>query len=787
MWSTIKPLLLILAVISAGSTAGADDVSLQRAEIVNSDIIYLYHAAAAHSLSADNYSIKDHQGREIEVSTILPDLATRSRLIPSEPLDKNSVYWVQSRIDGQNIRARFDGWFRNIYSDRALGATVADDGTHTDFAIFAPRATQVILYLYESAEHTPKDAVAAIKLESDEMGVWSVRRAGDLHGIFYDFTVHGVTGPGTRYYETHPVHISDPYARVVERASGKSRVWRSTRPARPLPEGRPPMEDVVAYEVHVQDFTDRLPSGALSQGPLRAMVQTGLTNQHGHPIGFDYLVDLGINTVHLMPVQEFLHHPDLAWKEAFGDDPEMKRLGIADENYQWGYRTTHAFAIENRFGNPRAEPGSEREAFRDLVQAFHDKGIAVIVDIVPNHTGENMDGRERLINFNVLDKAYYYRTDDNVDHIGPFGNEVKTEDRPMVQRWVIDQCVQLIEEFGIDGFRIDLAGQIDEQTLKALRAAVGDDILIYGEPWIDVTDPYIRSNPDWDWYKEDSPITFFQDEARDAFKGSPFALSDKLRDRGYAGGNFSQREEVMRALQNAYPEESSSPNKGLNYLDIHDNWALADRFAQHDWNGLQGVDEARYRIAAGLLFTSIGPIVLHGGSEIMRSKGIAPEGERSSTHDFGTIHLKGRDDTYNLRTPNQFVWDNVGTETEVANFSGMQAWWQGLIDLRLSERGKPLRRADPVPEAYYDWILPENENLLGYIIDETLLVLVNIGEDAASFDFSGRIDGAWQPVADGKNIFGPKDTLAAPIAADALTTIDVPATSLMIWAKLPAD
>src|SRR5690606_19240893 len=115
----------------------------------------------------------------------------------------------------------------------------------------------------------------------------------------------------------------------------------------------------------------------------------------------------------------------------------------------------------SRYRRKGTEHGAQREQFRDLVQAFHDHGIAVIVDFVFNHTGENMDGRHYLFNFNGIDPLYYYRTRD-LRRVGEYGNETKSENRPMVQRWIIDQCRHFIEEFGVDGFRIDLAGQTDE-------------------------------------------------------------------------------------------------------------------------------------------------------------------------------------------------------------------------------------------------------------------------------------------------------------------------------------
>ena len=783
--TTVSILLLALAAVIPGfAQPEAEDVRL-RAEIrgpravwaiLTGDVVRPHEAAA--------YRLVDARGGEVAVAAVLPGTASETLVVPAGDLDVRRVYYLE--IPDLNLRARcrFDGWFRTLYSDKELGANVSDDGAQTTFRLFAPRADAVRLYLYENADAPPEDAASVLAMTRDADGVWEAVVAGDRHGTYYDFTIHGPDDPGNFFYETHPVHVSDPYARVNVEAQGKSRVWRRTHPATPLERGRPPMEDVVAYEVHVQDFTDLLPVSDDLKGTIPAMATPGLRNSRGEPIGFDYLVDLGVNVVHLMPVQEFLHYPDDEWQAAFGDDPYMQEQGIHRENYQWGYRTTHAFAIETRFRQRGAEHGAQRDQFRDLVQAFHDRGIAVIIDIVPNHTGENMDGRHFLFNFNAIDKPYYYRTDEGAEHIGPYGNEVKTEDRPMVQRWVIDQCAFLIEEFGLDGFRIDLAGQIDEQTLIRLRRELGDDVILYGEPWIDVTDPYIRANPDWDWYKEDSPITFFQDDARNAFKGSPFVLEDKKRDRGYAGGNAAEREAVMRALTNDYPQEAESPNQGINYLDIHDNWALADRFATTGWDGRQGVDEGPYKVAAGLLFTSLGPLVLHGGSEMLRSKGVAPLDEFERETASGPIHFKGRDDTYNQRRPNQFVWENVGKTDGPDDIANMIAYWKGLIAFRLSDDGAVFRLGEVPPADYYQWILPPDEHLLGYLVDERVLVLVNVGEAERSFEAVTLPAGPWRLIANAEAV----DHVGGVSGADATLqggthTLSVPAASLKIWVR----
>ncbi|MGA7305761.1 MAG: alpha-amylase family glycosyl hydrolase, partial [Rhodothermales bacterium] len=567
------------------------------AEIEKPTTIWAVLSGTNPPLNKSAYHLSGASGEEIPIAAVLPNTASTVLVVPGHPLDIKRTYFLSLPELGLRSYCSFDGWFRSLYSAKELGANVSEDGSRTTFRIFAPRASAVQLYLYEGRADPRPPRV--IELNRDADGVWEEELDGDLHGTYYDFTVHGPMETGDHFYESDPVHISDPYARVNEGSFGRSRVWRKTEPATPLADGIPPMEDVVAYEMHVQDFTDLLPVADDMKGTIPAVTMSGLENTQGRAVGFDYLVDLGINVVHLMPVQEYLNYPDDEWQEAFADDPYMQAMGIAKENYQWGYRTTHAFAVESRYRRRGTEPGTERDQFRDLVQAFHDKGIAVIIDVVFNHTGEDMDGQHFLLHFNALDMYYYYRTafdeNDRLHHIGAFGNETKSEERPMVQRWIIDQCRQFIDEFGVDGFRIDLAGQTDEQTLKALRHAIGEDKIVYGEPWIHSNDPRYEANEDWNWYKIDAPITFFQDDARNAFQGEPSNPVDKRTSRGWAGGNKALRPQVKLALANRFADEHD-PNSGINYLDIHDNWTLADRFASVDWDGRQGVDAGPYRI-----------------------------------------------------------------------------------------------------------------------------------------------------------------------------------------------
>ncbi len=694
------------------------------------------------------YVLKNAGGDTIPVNRVFYTEPGELQLAPARDLNRKRLYYVTLKQFNRTVPARYDGWFRHLYSDKDMGANYYPEENATYIRLFVPRADSVFVFLYLHPGEAPQSRTA---MERDENGVWTARFQGNWEGWYYDFTAYGPDEAGNHFYQTYPVHFSDPWGRVSVDSFGPGRIWPRVEPATPLKGGIPPLQDVIAYEVHVQDFTRRLPLPDSLCGTFKGFVATGLRNAQGAPIGFDHLLDLGVNVVHLMPVQEYLHYPDDQWQEAFADDPYMIEQGVATENYQWGYRTSHAFAIESRYRVGNTTRGSQNRQFRDLVQAFHDHGIAVIVDVVFNHTAERMDGRQFYFNFSAMDVPYFYRTDENFDLIGAYGTETKSEERPMMQRWIIEQCTDLIEQYGVDGFRIDLAGQTDEQTLKALREAVGPDIIIYGEPWIASDDPDYENNPDWDWYKADSPITFFQDEARNAFKGPVSDPQNKATDRGYAGG-AGNREAVKKALSAGF-ETDMTPLSGINYLDIHDNWALADRFAVHNWDGRYGVHERRYKIAAALLFTSVGPIVLHGGSELMRSKGHAPLKEVVKYLNGKPLYFHGKRDTYNLAEANVFIWRNKGLNKNdgdniYCNYDNMYRYWKGLIALRKSAIGAVFRVAGALRDDYYRWIEPADARLLGYLVDQSLLVLINSADTEGRFRDVRLPEGRWQQIAD---------------------------------------
>jgi pullulanase/glycogen debranching enzyme len=762
-----------------------------KAEIVGEFDVRLFISGKDITISLDpnDYRLKSSENTEILIKKVFYIRPGEIQLYPVNKLDKRRVYTVENLRDAISSVASYDGWFRHTYSAKKLGAFFDTESNQTWFRLFAPRSTQVILFLYNDLS---SDSYAQHILEVDINGVWEVALPGNLEGIYYDYTVGGFDEMGNNFYDTNPVHISDPYGQVSVDSFGPCRVWPNVAPPRPLKNGRPPLEDVIAYEVHIQDFTAGLPIDDSKKGSFTGFIEKNLTNNIGEKIGFDHILDLGVNVVHLQPIQEFLHFPTEAWQATFLNDPYMIEQGINQENYQWGYRITHFMAIESRYREKGTPWGFQNQQFRDLVEAFHDAGIAVIVDMVFNHSGERMDGRMDFFNFSVIDKPYYYRTDESYNYIGDYGTELKSEERPMVQRWIIDQCKNLINQYGVDGFRIDLAGLTDKQTLLTLRQELGKDIIIYGEPWISSSDLNYEENPDWNWYKIDAPITFFQDDARNAFKGSPFTLENKLSDRGYAGGN-GDRENVKQALSAGFPEDHT-PISGINYLDIHDNWALADRFASSEWDGRNGVDENRVKIAAALLFTSLGPVVIHGGTEFLRSKGHAPLKELKKKFQDGYLAFHGKNDTYNLAKANEYIWENKGksigddNNTIKCNYKNMYAYWRGLIQLRNSDIGKVFRHSEKPPVNYYKWFEPDNPRLLGYTVSDQIFVLMNTDTTDGLFENVILPENSnWQLIANINEINPVEGISGAPnstLIGGKYYDLTLPAESLKIWVNV---
>ncbi len=585
-------------------------------------------------------------------------------------------------------------------SRKELGVSLDHSRGRTVYRLFAPRAKRVDLCLYDGPHHatTGTEAVPApaeilpMQLDPSD-SVWEREVAGLQIGQYYAFRVDGPRAGGEGFDPT--AEVGDPYARAMAHACNNSIVidpdatndwfagWSDDTYSAPA------WQDAVIYELHIRDLTQD-PSSNVPAG-LRGTYQ-GLLASAGTGTGLDHLKALGVNMLELMPVSEFAN---------------------GTNRYEWGYAPAFFFAPEASFAQDPLN-GSQYYEFKHLVNELHKHGFGVILDVVYNHMGS--------INvFERIDRKYFFRLDAEFTHsnFSGCGNDVRTE-APMMRRLIIDNVLYWMKEFHIDGFRFDLAELIDMQTLMELRdaaRAVNPNVLLISEPWSFRRDhKYDLTGTGW---------AAWNNEFRDTVKH--FALG-----RG-------DRDKLKKAIRGSVDTWTADPMQSINYVESHDDKCLTDDLTSHpegDGRVLNEVDAARHRIAATLLFTSLGIPMLSEGQEFMRSK-------------------RGIRNTYNKGDEvNALRW----TDRDRPLAAETQQYYKDLLRLRRSPAGLALRWNKTVPDDYFRWIEPADARALGYEINGRFrypgagfVVLCNSADGPVDFDVvfaSGR----WRLIGDGRRL-----------------------------------
>lgn len=657
-------------------------------------------------------------------------------------------------------------------TDLPLGSGL-DPAGDTWFRVFAPRATAVVLHAAATPDG-PADAVISMTREWAS-GTWAHTLPGNRHGLYYWFTVDGPPDPAGRVDAARP--LNDPYAAIALSSfggtAGRSMVFDFARLGAPAPFARPPVQDLVLWEVHVADLTGSPTSGLPPDDPRRGRFAGFATPDLRGPatragervrVGLDHIAELGVNAVQLLPTQEFPGAPGA---------------------YDWGYYTANFFSPAGAYASTPVGEGKAHE-LRALVDALHARGIAVVLDIVLNHTAEGGEGGPTL-NFRGFDPRYYYRRDPVTgayrDGSG-VGNELATE-QPMVRRFVIDCLRFWVERYGVDGFRFDLAGLLDLETVRAIARAL-PGIYLYGEPWA-------LSGALWGKGAVNAiePWFVFNDEFRDTVKGSP-----EGRDGGFVQGRGSVERLKAAVSGNSVPfwegqvgdgqvgegrAWAASPLNALNYLDCHDNLTLADKLSVSLPGLLRVEKESRVKLAATLLLTSLGPVLLHAGVEFLRTKPydrFAGDGRPVASADGDAVF-----DANSYRSgpaTNHLDWRAKAENVDLFRF------WQGLIALRRSALGRPTRPPGAVTPGYFLWFEDaRNPRALGWELNADgtngegrLRVFVNAsGGAAARFATPFPAAEGWRQVADEGRV-----DLASGVAAPDTATFEIPPLGIRIFA-----
>ena len=504
---------------------------------------------------------------------------------------------------------------RENYYTGPLGPDYTPGGTC--LRLWAPTAEAVTVTLYHKGDGGV--VLGTEPLVRGAHGVWSVWLPGEQHGHYYTFavTVDGITR-----------ETGDPYARaagvngvrsmIVDLARTAPSGWeRDVRPT------IPPAQRAV-WEVSVRDFSQDAASGVRPawRGKYMAFTQQG-TTLHGdgiHPTCLNYLKRLGVKYVQLMPIFDF------------GSVDEAKPLL---RQYNWGYDPTNFNIPEGSYSTDPTRGEVRIRECREMIAALHAAGIGVVMDVVYNHTYRT----ETPLNDTVPYYFFRQNPDGSFSNGSGCGNEFASE-RPMARRYLIDSILYWAKEYHIDGFRFDLMGLYDAESINAVRAALdalpgGRDILLYGEPWqggASQLHRYEANKANLAMLNE--RVGIFCDDTRDAIKGGCF----DAREPGYVEGkpgSFWDIGAAVAAWCRSDRLPPHAPSQIVSYVSAHDNFTLWDkllcvRYEKPEFTARDTVALAQNRLAAGIYLTSFGLPFMQAGEEFARTKKGVSNSYRSS-------------------------------------------------------------------------------------------------------------------------------------------------------------
>lgn len=577
----------------------------------------------------ERFYVKDRQGKMIHCQmkrTEEFDLFRRYLLVLDEELEFSKEYEL---VCNQGYRApiqfryivqteRFEQQF--FYDKEDLGSFVIENKTY--FNLWAPTATEITLSLIYP-QHKER-----ISMQRDWHGVWRTVVNHDLTGIRYTYWV-AVNGEITE--------TVDPYGKSSD-CNGRHSVVVNTEKikkfkTRPIVLEHP--TDAILYELSVRDFTINPSTGTQSHGTFEALIEQG-TRYQGKKTGFDYLTELGITHVQLMPVCDF-----------FTVD-ESFRPG----QYNWGYDPYQYMTLEGSYSSDPEDGLARVNEFLDLVNAFHQQGIGVNLDVVFNHHYDvGLSSFERCVPY------YYFRVNENMAlSNGSFcGNDIESS-RLMVQKFIIDSCAYFVDVFGVDGFRFDLMGIMDTDTMNKLEKRIhqlNPSALLYGEGWNMPTALPDDKKCTIDNQRKVPHVAFFNDYFRDHLKGRTSEFEKNHR--GYLTGDEALLEASKYCLCGmAHPDlfhYFDQPGQSINYIECHDNATLWDKMKFCCNDEVREIRLQRQKLIMAILLLSQGIPFIHSGQEFCRSK-------------------TGYDNTYNMPDRiNQIDWDRKNRNSEVVQYT----------------------------------------------------------------------------------------------------------------------
>ena len=547
------------------------------------------------------------------------------------------------------------------YDGCDLGAVWSSE--KTSFRVWAPTAEAVAINLYRSGTPGINDLMETLLMQPDVQGTWTAEKQGDLQGIYYTYLVK---------VDGKIVEACDPYARttgvngkramILDLASTNPEGWDKDCDPNPLQS----ITDAVLYELHIRDLSTDESSGIRQKGKYLGLIETGTKTPSGIATGLDHIKELGITHLHLRPFYDYGSVDE--------SHPEIPQ-------FNWGYDPVNFNVPEGSYSSDPFHGEVRVKELKQMIKGLHDNGISVVMDVVYNHVYD-----AGSFCFNQIVPIYFSRTTNGVYSNGSgCGNDTASE-RSMVRKYIVDSLCYWADEYHIDGFRFDLVGLLDVDTINEIVTQVHKNhpnVIFYGEGWnldTHVTKPCKLATQDNS--KLTPGFAYFNDTIRDALRGSVFFHDAP----GFVTGAVGIGEKLESCFR-GLPHWCSDPCQNVNYVSCHDNNTLLDRISLAVPQRSMADRIRMNHLAAVFYMTSQGIPFMQAGEEMLRSK---PDGKG------GLI-----ENSYNASDAvNSLKWDHLDLpecHRTFEYYKGLIAFRKAHPVLRMSSVYDILSNMIPVP------------------------------------------------------------------------------------------
>ena len=704
-------------------------------------------------------SITDYQGNKVAITDVEVDEAGKKVTYIGNFSDTQHPYTVSYNSDRFTTRSSWRLKDESYSYDGPLGATLKEDGKRVDLTLWSPSADKISVVVYDKKD--PEKVVGTVALEKGEKGTWkqtlnenSGLGISNYTGYYYHYQIE-------RQGKT--VLALDPYAKSLAawnsddaKIDDAHKVAKAAfvDPAKLGPQDLTygkihnfkTREDAVIYEAHVRDFTSD------------SAIAKDLTKPFGTFEAFieklDYLKDLGVTHIQLLPVLSYYFVNELKNHERLSD------YASSNSNYNWGYDPQNYFSLTGMYSSDPKNPEKRIAEFKNLINEIHKRGMGAILDVVYNHTA-------KVDIFEDLEPNYYHFMDADGTPRTSFGGGRLGTTHHMTKRLLVDSIKYLVDTYKVDGFRFDMMGDHDaasiEEAYKAARA-LNPNLIMLGEGWRTYAgdENMPTKAADQDWMKHTDTVAVFSDDIRNNLKsgypneGQPAFITGGKRDINTIFKNIIAQPTNF---------EADSPGDVIQYIAAHDNLTLFDIIAQSikkDPSKAENYAEIHRRLRLGnlMVLTAQGTPFIHSGQEYGRTKQFRDPAYKTPVSEDkvpNKSHLL-RDKDGNPFDYPYFIHDSYDSSDAINKFDWTKAtdgkaypenvksrdYMKGLIALRQSTDAFRLKSLQDIKDRVHLITVPgqngvEKEDVvIGYQITapngDIYAVFVNADEKAREFN-----------------------------------------------------